>query len=159
MKQCALCNTYKPLSYYYKGNGNDGFHYWCIQCLKERNAKNYKNNKEKVLARGALRRIQKSNEINAYMKKYRENNKDKRNAGYAKRRATKMNASVCWGNKFYINEAYHLAMIRTELTGIEWHVDHVIPLIHDKVCGLHCEDNLQVIPALQNLSKGNRHEI
>lgn len=26
-----------------------------------------------------------------------------------------------------------------------------------KARGLHCEDNLQILPALDNLSKGNRH--
>ena len=39
-----------------------------------------------------------------------------------------------------------------ELPGI-WHVDHVIPLDKD---GLHHPDNLQLIPAKQNMSKNNK---
>jgi hypothetical protein len=34
-------------------------------------------------------------------------------------------------------------------------VDHIVPLNHEYVCGLHCEDNLQVITELLNNAKSN----
>jgi hypothetical protein len=34
--------------------------------------------------------------------------------------------------------------------------DHVVPLISDYACGLHCEDNLQVITEAENLKKSNK---
>jgi len=35
-------------------------------------------------------------------------------------------------------------------------VDHIVPLKHPHVCGLHCEDNLEIIHHLENQKKGNR---
>lgn len=40
-----------------------------------------------------------------------------------------------------------------------FHVDHVIPLNHPKVCGLHTLINLQYLTEADNLEKGNRLEI
>lgn len=35
------------------------------------------------------------------------------------------------------------------------HVDHIVPLQSNWVCGLHCEANLRVIPGAENESKRN----
>lgn len=74
----------------------------------------------------------------------------------SKRKAEKLRATPVWANHFFIEEIYDLAQRRTKATGFKWHVDHIVPLISKKVCGLHVENNLQVIPARENLSKGNR---
>lgn len=54
-----------------------------------------------------------------------------------------------------IEDFYGLRDWLTETTGIEHHVDHIKPLSKG---GLHIPENLQVIPAIDNLKKGSKYE-
>lgn len=78
----------------------------------------------------------------------------------AARRAAKKNAIPAWAkdefDSFAVKEAYTLARLRSNMTGITWHVDHIVPLRNNRVCGFHCAANIQVITALENHTKGNR---
>jgi hypothetical protein len=105
---------------------------------------------------------------------YYQKNKDKvaeRNRDYhkrnphikltssARRRATKLNATPAWlteEHNFMLSCIYEYRKEITEATGVERHVDHIVPLINDRVCGLHVPWNLQVITAKENLSKSNK---
>ena len=132
----------------------------------------YKRNKERVLAKNkkyAQDNREKNNQYKADWKKrnreqhlaqgkeYKKANKDKYSAYEAKRRALKFRATIRLTelDKFVISEMYNLAQLRTEQTGFQWHVDHIVPLTKG---GLHKPTNLQVVPGVWNLSKGNRSE-
>lgn len=91
--------------------------------------------------------------------KRRKTQADKVNANIAARKSYIKRATPSWANKFFIAEAYHIAKVREKEFGIKWHVDHIVPLRGKRVCGLHVENNLQVIPAKVNLKKHASFEI
>ena len=76
-------------------------------------------------------------------------------AATAKRRSAVINATPYWADEVEIQKIYKTAEAM-RLSGIDVHVDHVIPLQNDTVCGLHVHWNLQIINATKNRSKGNR---
>lgn len=43
----------------------------------------------------------------------------------------------------------------TAETGVQHSVDHIVPLVHPLVCGLHCVANMRVIPLAENIMKSN----
>lgn len=97
-----------------------------------------------------------------YYKQFRLNHPDKVNGKENKRKAAKLQRIPCWltADEFWmIEQAYEICALRTKMTGIEWHVDHVIPLQGKLVSGLHTPYNLQVIPAVINTAKGNKFEV
>lgn len=67
----------------------------------------------------------------------------------AERRALKLRATPSW------SETEEIRLFYAECPD-GYHVDHIIPLNHPKVCGLHVLANLQYLPARENLSKGNK---
>lgn len=58
-------------------------------------------------------------------------------------------------DRFEVENVYAESLRRTGETGIQHHVDHVVPLVHPLVCGLHVAHNLQVLTAADNCRKGN----
>lgn len=74
-----------------------------------------------------------------------------------RRRLIVSSAQPKWADSSKILEIYRLRDSLSAKTGIEHHVDHIVPLTSDIVCGLHNEFNLQVLPAPDNLKKHNRH--
>jgi hypothetical protein len=66
-------------------------------------------------------------------------------------------ATPKWANKFFIQEIYALARLRTKMLGIEFHVDHIVPIRGIGVCGLHVPENMQIIAGEENQMKSNHY--
>lgn len=73
------------------------------------------------------------------------------------RQAQKLRATPCWANREEMQKFYAEAAQLTRATGIEWQVDHIVPLKSPLVSGLHVQNNLRVIPAAVNIAKSNRY--
>lgn len=65
-------------------------------------------------------------------------------------------ATPIWADLDKVRDIYLSAQAVSKLTGIAHHVDHQVPLTSSKVCGLHNEFNLMVMPGADNLRKSNR---
>jgi 5-methylcytosine-specific restriction endonuclease McrA len=77
----------------------------------------------------------------------------------ATRRAKKLQATPIWlttEQKEQIKLIYAEANRLTKSTNIAYHVDHIVPLNNDTVCGLHVPWNLQVLKAVDNIVKSNK---
>lgn len=92
-------------------------------------------------------------------REYARNNRGRLNALESKRRAQKIKATPAWADHEAMVKIYEECKRITDATGEQYHVDHIIPLQSDIVCGLHCEDNLRIIPKEDNLRKRNSHEL
>jgi hypothetical protein len=71
--------------------------------------------------------------------------------------ARKLKATPPWVDLEAIVAFYMIAKGMTEATGIRYSVDHIMPLKGKTSSGLNVPWNLQVIPLLDNIKKGNRH--
>ena len=130
--------------------------------VKEINKRSYQNNIDKVIAYRAEKQDyhkQKSAQhykdnkesYRAKNKVYSKNNRPKMNAKQALYRAAKKQATPIW----YESEKHLVKMVYQKAKEMGSQVDHVVPLSSDKVCGLHCWSNLQILPLEENSKKCN----
>lgn len=92
-------------------------------------------------------------------KAWRESNLDRCAAIEAKRRSKKLQATPKWmtaADFEAIREWYTIAKELQWLSEEPLHIDHIIPLQGKDVSGLHIAANLQILPASENISKGNK---
>jgi len=141
-KRCSKCGEIKPLSGFNKNKTQkDGLQSYCkiCRCLYDKEYR--QNNRDALLQQ---------------QKEYRQNNKDKIRANKARRRAAKRDATPPWADQAAIEAIYTEALWLQDFTGEPCHVDHIVPLKSDFVCGLHVPANLQTLPGAENIAKSNR---
>jgi hypothetical protein len=174
MKHCANCNQEKPFEAFYASSTHkSGYASWCKDCESARNkAKNTVNREQRLVKAKEWRDANKAKQ-DAAIKDWRERNveriaetyrdwsnrnKDKVNAKWMKREASKKHRTPSWLTEdelWMIEQVYDIAAKRTSMLGMDFHVDHIVPLQGKTVSGLHVPWNLQVLPAKLNRQKSN----
>ena len=173
MKTCSKCGEEKSLDTFSKNKSkHDGLNTWCKPCYsayrKSYNQRDYVKEKQRV---ASLRwHHENREEAIAKSKEYHAANRDAvlerqrkyydDNLPYMLQRASvgrgdRAKRVVSWANQQLIAAYYLEAKRLEELTGIQFHVDHIIPLQGELVSGLHVETNLQLLPAHENIGKSN----
>lgn len=157
-KQCYKCSCIA-----HKDNFIDSItNFICKICTAKVNFSHREKDREKFRLEAIQYRIDNKERLYTYYhsekylskkKEYREVNKNLIRAGNAKRRAALIQAT----RKYDYGDQEELDIISFyEKTPEGYHVDHIVPLQHPLVCGLHCLANLQYLTAQENLSKGNK---
>ena len=145
MQKCKVCKTELPLTCFYKNKTYaSGYTSKCKECHKAQQREGYQKYKPTRLAA---------------MQQWQENNRGKANTIKAKYRASKLQATVSWSDKQYIADLYDNAKEASNMFGIDFQVDHIVPLQATEACGLHCEFNLQILTKTENCSKQNKMEV
>jgi hypothetical protein len=178
-KICSKCKLLKSIEEFGKRSiSKDGLFYKCKTCRnkeylekQETNIQyarnNYTNNKIAICLKQVEyywghreERLQYCYNNIEYKRKYDlqrlKENPEIYNANNAKRRSTKLNQTPKWVETKEIKLLYKKAKKLESSIGRKYHIDHIVPLNHNYVSGLHCLANLVPIPAKDNLHKGNR---
>lgn len=162
MKTCFKCLVEQPITSFHKHKGmKDGYLNKCKSCVVKdvaewriKNPEARKKEHEKV-------RIRKGQKTRKEYLTQRSLNKVGRKITalkYAyKRRRLEEKTFETELDIFVFEEAAKLCKMREKVTGIKWHIDHIVPMMHKNACGLNSAFNLQVVPATWNVKKGNRN--
>lgn len=180
MKMCPSCTQVLYLSHFVKDKTrSDGYARSCKSCMKayrlrwlstkteqDRDIMRqevrswHKNNPDRklMLDRSYRKTSQYKEAQNTYLSQWRRNNKATVNAIQAARRAVKKQAVPPWYEREQIKLLYDKTAKLSKTLNVPLHVDHIIPLVNDTVCGLHCWHNLQVLDKTLNLHKTNTYQ-
>lgn len=185
-KTCNICHSSKTLDEFYNSKATkDGKTYKCKDCTKSYSSKYKKDNAEatKRYSKAYQKKHYQENREDRllWQKEYRERNLEFRReydrehskAYYeenksrfiekgARRRASSIQATPPWVDEIHkerLRSIYKTCRNVSRSSGKPHHVDHIVPLKGENICGLHVWWNLRIVPAEINLSKGNRLEV
>jgi hypothetical protein len=165
MKSCSCCKLTKTLDLFSPDTRTkSGKASRCKECQASLKKQKYAENPQKYrkaasdfVKKNYLSKLEANNryrkenpeKVKQWKAKDRAEHKNRINADNAKRRAqlkTELTPEII---QMYALRDFYIAMS----LGESFHVDHITPLAKG---GIHSADNLQVIPAIDNLRKGSK---
>lgn len=157
---CKICNENKGLEEFHIHKACKlGRRYECKACVSKRQKQYSLNNPNKIRERYLRFKRNHPDRIReqhrASYTKWAKNNPGVVNARNNLRYSRKLNATPKWANEESIKQIYIKCAEITKETGIKHNVDHIIPLQGELVSGLHVENNLRIISAIENAKKHN----
>jgi hypothetical protein len=171
MKTCTKCKATKPLELFSaQAKGKYGVTSVCKACTSELGKAWAKANPARHAANAAAWQQQNRARCKATrdawakrnadrererLRAWAQNNKARSAEKVAARRAAKLRATPAWADMAHIAAFYRWAKECQAATGLKVNVDHVVPLVSDVVCGLHCPANLCILTEKANKAKGN----
>jgi hypothetical protein len=160
-KLCTKCKVEKPANFdffYANKKGETSLNNWCKDCHKEYR----KVNANKINKISKICKEKNPEKYKELKKAWNFVNKDKKRMyalDYISRKKLRKPKWFGEFDAFVIQEAHVLANIRKKMFGIDWAVDHIIPMCGKMVSGLHVYNNVQVIPSSLNSQKHNFYEV
>lgn len=131
---CNMCKNILHKNEFFKHSGYwNGYKHYCINCQSEN--RNLEDNR-----------------------RYIKNNRAKYTHHLAVYRAKKLKATPKWLTSAHLLEIENIYLNcknKSEKEGIDYEVDHIVPLQGKNVSGLHVPWNLQIIPKKDNRKKSN----
>lgn len=125
----------------------------CSACRSEDNASYHQRTRDRQLVRIARNNEARRDEIRSSMRARFHAHPESFVRSHAKRRAAISEGGLDDFTVFVMAEAVLATRRRRAMTGIDWHVDHMVPLSRG---GAHAWHNIQVIPAWLNRWKSDR---
>lgn len=171
LKYCNVCRDTKPRAdFAVRRASPDGLCHTCRACAaircarwKESHPGAYSawhgNNRERKRQQFQKWRQANLQRIKQTYRAWAKANTARINALIAKRNALKLKATPPWVDHIAIRAIYKDAAKLTVATGIRHEVDHIVPLRHPNVCGLHIPENLQILTSDENKRKSNHFHI
>lgn len=159
-KSCTCCKEIKELDNFSKSKlTRDGYNFQCKLCIKAAKAicKSKKLDQYLQSGRDYAKKYKSENPelVKAMYASWAKKNRDYLNHRDSVRKAKKIRACPNWVDQKQIRNIYTKAIAKTKETSVEYQVDHIVPLVSNTVCGLHCVANLRIITKSENSSKGN----